>query len=337
MRPLVSVVVPVYKVEKYIHRCVDSILNQTLENIEIILVDDGSPDSCPTICDEYATKDIRVTVIHKKNGGLASARNAGMAVMSGEYLFFVDSDDWLETDGLQSLYEKAVETGVDFVKYRAIRSFWPGKKEHVPCMVEPVRELEEGLYDKQRIIKEIYPRLFATDQLTMGAVVGAWGALYKTELLQDHRIRFDEKVKYSEDVIFSARVVIAAQSFYFVNTPGVYHYFYNSASISKSLRIDRWASCKALIASCEAEFSDNAEYDFTDELNYLRWFCVLLALNEGKRIKGNVRKCEYYREVLADVKKRYVLSFHNVHVSRNLYCYMLIIRFLILVVPVSRK
>ena len=96
--PKVSIIVPVYKVEKYLRKCIDSIINQTLKDIEIILVDDGSPDNCGKICDEYAAKDTRIKVIHKENGGLSSARNAGMEVAEGEYIGFVDSDDWIESD-----------------------------------------------------------------------------------------------------------------------------------------------------------------------------------------------------------------------------------------------
>lgn len=92
--PFLSVIIPIYNVEKYLHQCIDSVLNQKLENIEIILVDDGSPDTCPAICDEYANKHKEVRVIHKKNGGLSSARNAGIEVAKGEYLIFMDSDDW---------------------------------------------------------------------------------------------------------------------------------------------------------------------------------------------------------------------------------------------------
>ena len=102
---LISVIVPVYKVEPYLHKCVDSILAQTYQNLEIILVDDGSPDRCGEMCDEYAKNDPRVKVIHKKNGGLSDARNAGMAVMTGDYVAFVDSDDWIEPQMYQRLYE----------------------------------------------------------------------------------------------------------------------------------------------------------------------------------------------------------------------------------------
>ncbi len=103
--PLVSVIVPVYNVEPYLHRCIDSILTQTYQNLEVILVDDGSPDNCPAICDEYAKKDARVTVIHKMNGGLSDARNIGMTASHGEYLMFVDSDDWLEKNAVECLYQ----------------------------------------------------------------------------------------------------------------------------------------------------------------------------------------------------------------------------------------
>jgi len=105
MEPCISVIVPVYKVEPYLRKCVDSIINQTYTNLEIILVDDGSPDNCGAICDEYAAKDSRIKVIHKENGGLSDARNAGMEIMTGDYVAFVDSDDWIEPQMYQRLYE----------------------------------------------------------------------------------------------------------------------------------------------------------------------------------------------------------------------------------------
>ena len=95
MNSLISVIVPIYKVEKYLRKCVESILSQTHTNLEIILVDDGSPDNCGAICDEYAKQDARIKVIHKPNGGLSDARNAGLDIMTGEYVAFVDSDDWI--------------------------------------------------------------------------------------------------------------------------------------------------------------------------------------------------------------------------------------------------
>lgn len=299
-KPKVSVVIPVYKVELFLKRCVDSVLNQSLQDIEVILVDDGSPDGCPDICDEYAKIDSRVQVIHKKNGGLSSARNAGMRIAAGEYLFFLDSDDWLELDGLELLYRKAFETKVDFVRYRAIRTGWPNMEENAACRVETVRELEEGYYDKARIIEEIYPRLLATSQLTMGAIVGACGSLYSLEFLKKNKLEFYEEVRFSEDLIFSANVVRAANSFYFVDTPCVYHYFYNAKSISKSFRANRWESCKSLIALCDKDFATDNTYDFSKQLHYLKWFCIMLGLNERRFIQNLKERKRYCKRLLKD-------------------------------------
>ena len=298
--PSISIIIPIYKVEKYLKRCVESVRKQTLTDLEIILVDDGSPDDCPRICDEYLKEDSRIKVIHKQNGGLASARNAGMNIATGKYLFFLDSDDWLELDGMQRLYETAEKYQVDFVRYRAIRTGWPGMEENAPCMVEEIRELQQGLYEKDRIIKEIYPRLLATSQLTMGAVVGAWGSLYRTDFLRKNQLSFYEKVKFSEDLIFSANVVRAAESFYFIDSPGVYHYFYNPNSISKSFREGRWDSCKSLIKFCENDFANDITYDFKKELYYLRWFCIMLALNERKYLRSYTERRKYCKKMLND-------------------------------------
>lgn len=110
--PLISVIIPIYNVEKYLDSCIASVANQTYKNLEIILVDDGSPDLCPQICDDWATKDSRVRVIHKTNSGLSNARNTGLQNSAGEYIYFLDSDDWIELDMIQSLYEACSQNNV---------------------------------------------------------------------------------------------------------------------------------------------------------------------------------------------------------------------------------
>ena len=113
---MLSVIIPVYNVEKYLSRCVDSVLNQTYKNFELILVDDGSLDNSPVICDEYENKDSRIKVIHKENGGLSSARNAGLEICKGDYIFFIDSDDWLTDENvLEEFISKAEKENADFV------------------------------------------------------------------------------------------------------------------------------------------------------------------------------------------------------------------------------
>ncbi len=326
-KPKVSVVIPIYNVEKYLPRCIESVINQTLEDIEIILVDDGSPDGSPRICDEYAKKDSRIRVIHKTNGGLASARNAGMTLATGKYLFFVDSDDWLELDGLSTLYVIGEKEKVDFVRFRAIRTGWPGTNGDIACRVETIRELKEGLYDKRRIIDEIYPRLLATDQLTMGAIVGAWESLYKLDFLRTNNLSFYDSVKFSEDLIFSANVVKCCNSFYFVDTPGVYHYFYNPNSISKSFREGRWESCKQLIELAEKDFLHSEEYDFSKELIYLKWFCIMLGVNERKYLKTYKSKKEYCKKILSDpMIKDVSLNLKMFDVSFKQKCLMFLIK-----------
>ena len=296
----ISVVIPVYNVEPYLCRCVDSVLNQTCQSLEIILVDDGSPDNCPEICDRYAEQDSRIKVIHKENGGLASARNAGIRKADGKYLFFVDSDDWLDPDGLKKLMNLAERYNVDFVRYRSMREGWPGLPQQAPTMLEPEREMRGGYYSKENIIKEIYPRLIVTPSLTLGPIVGAWGSLYRTNLLKDNDIFFHEDIKYSEDMLFSAEIVTKSSSFYYLDTAGIYHYFYNPSSISKSFRADRWDACKAMIRIAEEEFSDHAQYDFNDQLFYLRWFCIFLSLKERKYIKASEQREKYCRTILKD-------------------------------------
>ena len=120
---MISVIVPIYNVEKYVNKCVGSIVNQTYTNLEIILVDDGSPDRCPEICDEWAKKDSRIKVIHKKNGGLSDARNAGMKIASGDYIAFVDSDDWIAPE----MYERllmAIKNDNSDIAACAVKMVW---------------------------------------------------------------------------------------------------------------------------------------------------------------------------------------------------------------------
>ena len=122
MEELISVIIPVYKVEKYLKRCVESVQKQTFKNLEIILIDDGSPDSCGEMCDEMSKMDSRIKVVHKNNGGLSDARNAGIEIASGKYVVFVDSDDWLDLDMIDLLYRILKQYDADFAEcsYRNI-------------------------------------------------------------------------------------------------------------------------------------------------------------------------------------------------------------------------
>lgn len=166
MELLISVIVPVYNVEPYLRKCVDSILNQTYRNLEVILVDDGSPDDCPAICDEYAAKDNRVCVIHKENGGLSDARNEGMAVMTGAYLMFVDSDDLLPKDAVETLLKIAVTEKADLVI--------GGHNRFEDMPAEPV--------DAEILMQRWTPVEAMADMFQNGCA--SWARLYRRELHQ---------------------------------------------------------------------------------------------------------------------------------------------------------
>ncbi|MDF2545101.1 MAG: glycosyl transferase [Herbinix sp.] len=131
MNEKVSVIIPIYKVELYIRRCIESIIAQTYHNLEIILVDDGSPDNCPFICDEYARIDQRIRVIHKPNGGLSDARNAGLKIFTGDYVYFFDGDDYIENNLIEIALHNAVTTSADLVifNYYRVDECWLGGME----------------------------------------------------------------------------------------------------------------------------------------------------------------------------------------------------------------
>lgn len=161
---LISVIVPIFKVEDYLNRCVESLIAQTYHNLEIILVDDGSTDTCPQLCDEWAEKDKRIKVIHKKNGGLSDARNAGIRAAEGEYILFVDSDDWVCADYAESLYRAVESSNSDICECDVIRTsgeimpHYEGK-ECIPVCYEPEEALKLLIEDRifhQHVWNKIY-------------------------------------------------------------------------------------------------------------------------------------------------------------------------------------
>ena len=218
--PKISVVVPVYKVEKYIHRCVDSILNQTFPDFELILVDDGSPDSCGAICDEYAKKDSRVVVIHQENGGLSAARNAGIdwafANSDSQWLTFIDSDDWVHPQYLERVYCVAVEKKCDLAM----------------CDYERVYEnTEKSLVTKQVFMKnEILSNRQAVDKLASNEwwlYVHAWGKLYLKSNFK--AIRFPEGYTHEDNAIVHSLMFSCKQVACVSDT--LYYYWQHTASI----------------------------------------------------------------------------------------------------------
>ncbi|OKL36565.1 glycosyltransferase family 2 protein [Domibacillus mangrovi] len=204
MKPKISIIVPVYKVEPYIHKCVDSILAQTFKDFELILVDDGSPDKCGEICDEYAQKDSRVHVIHKKNGGLSDARNAGLNIAKGEYIGFVDSDDWIESDMYELLYNMCEENECDIANCTSIIHF---KSETVINGNHPLIIHNRNEAMKAMLEGELYDEV-------------VWTKLIKRNLIGD--TRFKVGIVY-EDTDFTYRLIHKSKKVCCIGAPK-YHY-----------------------------------------------------------------------------------------------------------------
>ena len=216
---LISIIVPVYNVSKYLRQCVDSIINQTYQNLEIILVDDGSPDDSGMICDEYAEKDCRIKVIHKKNGGLSDARNAGIKVANGMYICFIDSDDYVSEIFIEHLYTNAKKYDVNVSCCGFCRFFDSGKMQHI--LFENVQREYYG--------EEIQKYLNIDGYFN----VAVWNKMYKKELFNS--ICFPVG-KNSEDAFVMYRILEKADSLYYDSTE-LYYYRQRYGSITKSSTI----------------------------------------------------------------------------------------------------
>lgn len=216
--PLISVIVPVYRVEEYLERCVKSILSQTYKNLEVILVDDGSPDQCPAICDACAEKDARVKVIHQENKGLSGARNAGIDAASGEYLAFVDSDDYVSPHFIEELYQLLQDTGCAIGQCRF-------------SYVKGNGLVEEGdsafcIYRGESLMEQLYgPEEKAT------CFVVAWNKLYRAELFKETGIRYPEG-RIHEDEATTYRLFHEAKKLAFLDRALYGYYTENGGSIT---------------------------------------------------------------------------------------------------------
>ena len=236
--PNVSIIVPVYNVEKYLTRCINSLVTQTMSNIEIILVDDGSPDSCPSICDEAAFRDRRIKVIHKKNQGLGYARNSGLEVASGEYVYFVDSDDYLTRNAAEILYRAAKKDDADICFAGIYLENDNGeRKESVPryagktlCQPEiTTMALKDMLGPKPQ------------DKENISLRMSAWQGIYKRSWIEKYQLRFpSERTYISEDIIFHLDALPCADKMKYLSDCVYCHIADNPTSLTHCYNPDRF-------------------------------------------------------------------------------------------------
>ena len=212
--PLISVVVPIYNVEEYLDKCVESIVNQTYENLEIILVDDGSPDNSPKKCDDWAKKDKRIKVIHKENGGLSDARNAAIDIAKGEYITFIDSDDYVENDYVEFLYKNLIDNNADISM----------GKQYVRY---PNKTINTGSENKYVVnAHDCFDKLLYSEDFD----VSAWAKLYKLDLFKN--VRYPKGRVYEDSA--TTYKLIDKSNVIVLNSKPVYDYIIREDSISNN-------------------------------------------------------------------------------------------------------
>lgn len=283
---LISVIIPVYNVEQYIDRCIDSIVHQTYENLEIILIDDGSTDQSGVLCDSFAQDDDRIIVLHKSNGGLSDARNKGIEICKGKFITFVDSDDYLDTDCVAKLYTALTRNKADVACCEMKIITDDGR-----ILNQYNNSLKESVYEGRDAVKELL--------LMRGIDTSAPGKLYKAELFQKRRYPVG---KLFEDIPVMYDIALDQTRFVHVCYPG-YYYFYRTDSISKKefrpARMDGYFFVEDAIRRTVEKYPDLK--NVTELTRFSNAFNILMSINSPKEY------IEYYRLVKATLcKNRWV-------------------------------
>lgn len=222
---LISVIVPIYNIEQYVGFCIESIIKQTYTNLEIILVDDGSTDRCPALCDLYASKDSRIKVIHKANGGLVSARKAGVSIAKGEYIAHVDGDDWIEPTYYEKLVDAAVKSDADIVCAGYCRDFF---EESVRCN----DSFPSGLYQGDDL-EILHRKMICFDEpYKVGITTYVWNKLFKANIAKNTQLSVDEIITIGEDAAVTYPALLIANKVY-VSDVCLYHYRQREGSMLK--------------------------------------------------------------------------------------------------------
>lgn len=284
---LFSIVVPIYNVEQFLDKCVRSILEQTYTKFELILVDDGSTDSSGKMCDQYEKEDCRITVIHKKNGGLVSARKAGISVAKGDYVVCVDSDDWIDKRHLQKIAKIAHDYYPDIICFGHYEMS-EGKKE---IFTIPFRK---GLYKKSDLEKEIYPQLIRTNIATAFPPT-IWAKVYKMDLYRSEQLLVDDRIKIGEDAACTIPCMLRANSIYIIDE-ALYYYRRNNVSMTKNKKPFSWDVPELIELHLRKRIETN-EADLQQQISRRTVHALI-----------NVVKTQFYRDekysvITKDIKK----------------------------------
>ena len=303
---MISIIVPVYNVEAYLKQCLDSIRSQTYENFEVILVDDGSTDLCGKICDAYSKQDGRFKVIHKKNGGLMDAWKNGLEYANSDLIMFVDSDDWVEKNILEILYNEYLQTMADIVCCSFVHSF---KDKEIP----DDHNVKPGYYDKKKIESNIFPVLINDGvPLSRGVRICRWAKLIKKELLIRNLFWTDNQITIGEDLNIMFPVIMEASSIDILPKQYLYHYRANDDSIMKKVSSDMFSKVELLYKK-ELEIATYYReiYDFTHQIELD--FCDL-SINIF--VKEYIQNNSFENFMKAKSSRNYKVLKQNMHPFR---------------------
>ena len=292
-KDLISVIVPVYKVEEYLNRCVDSIINQTYKNLEIILVDDGSPDNCGKICDDYAKHDKRIKVIHKKNGGLSDARNAGLDIAKGKYIGFVDSDDYISENMYEILYKELVKNKADIsiCKYIYFKNIIPEfTTDYEITSYTNIEAILELIKIKQRKIQDY-----------------AWNKLYKRKLFK--------KIRYPKNFVFEdigTTYLLFYEAKKIINIDCILYAYYDNSNSITSNKNPKNISDIIEMTTQRSKFLLKNFNEYKDSIILNRNINILCALLRGTHYNDKEfffsKKIQRVRELLKNSDKKLMKS-----------------------------
>lgn len=323
-KALISVIVPVYNVEKYLKQCLDSLLAQTYSNIEVIMVDDGSQDSSRIICDEYAEKYDNFYVIHKKNAGLGMARNTGLEYIQGQYVAFMDSDDYLEENCIKDLYEKLIQNDVDMCKGGFKRVVDTGE-------VISERNYRYELFANRKARFELLPRMIGSSPTSHDSIeMSVCGALYNAEPIKKYGLEFpSERELISEDLVFNIDYLQYAKGACIISETG-YNYRVNLQSLTTNYRKDRFEASKHFYLEMKKKLID-LKYDKLTMLRLDRMFFIYLRMcirQESYRISKNKREisCNNIKRICKDSTVRKIIAEYPVNkleFKQRIFLYLL--------------
>ena len=279
MAPLVSIIVPVYNVEAYLENCIRTLVSQTLKEIEIILVDDGSPDNCPSICDSWALKDARIKVVHKENGGLGYARNSGLEIAGGRYVAFVDSDDYVDATMFERLYS-ASENGSSDAVFCGLRQLAVDGsfKEYCDFREEVTFEIAQ--------MQDLALSFLHGTPLTQGRrmFMSVWHSIYKMDVIQRTGLSFfSEREILSEDLPFQLSFLLNSDKIKFIPDK-LYVYRCNPSSLSRNFKVSKFDAAlrlRNLIYSYIRDISDGPYYADSEFVDRLRFLSVQLVFSKS--------------------------------------------------------